>query len=403
MQVTKTSKPLKILFRLGPFPMLSETFVMSQIEGLIAQGHEVSVLAENLSSDIELITSPEILQVAQRAVFLQPKSAWFSAFLQKLPYRVRQKRRQLAERKAYKNNDVVVCNFGWMGIEAANQMKDMPQRAKLVTIFHGADMSSFLKGRDDSPYADLFAIGDSFLPISQFWKSKLLELGAPEEKTSIHRMGVFTDEFSFSSREKSSDNPFNFITVGRLTEKKGVEYTIRAAAALKQMLDKPNFQVTIIGDGPLKTELKILCHDLGMDAEISFKGALPHEQVAKHLQKADAFLLPSVTAQNGDMEGIPVALMEAMASGLPVISTRHSGIPELVIHDNTGLLADERDPQGLAQAMHQTLTDHTNRETLASSARKHVETEFNNALWNQKLGDLCLQIANQSPVTGDKQ
>lgn len=391
-------RPLNILFRLGPFPKLSETFVMSQIEGLVAQGHQVSVLAEELCSDFEFITSPVIEKVVREAIFLEPDNSMLGSLLKKIPYRIKQAIRNTKEKDAYEKNDVVICNFGWMGIEAAKQMKDMPQRAKLVTIFHGADMSSFLKDRTDNPYEDLFSIGDSFLPISHFWKSKLLDLGAPKDKIDIHRMGVYTNTFQYKPREINLNKPFRFITVGRLTEKKGVEYTIRAASKLKEQLGEGLFYLTIIGNGPLEKELRELNSELGLNDIVTFTGALAHKEVAVYLEKSDAFLLPSVTAQNGDMEGIPVALMEAMASGLPVISTRHSGIPELVIDNKTGLLADERDASGLADAMLRILQNHEDRNHLAEAARFHVETEFNNEVCNQKLSELCVSIASDLPT-----
>ncbi len=372
-----------ILFRVGPFPKLSETFIMSQIEGLVDLGFTVNVLADNRCEDIDLIKSEVIKKIAKdNTTYLEDDHSLIHKVVGILPYRLKSAIKGFREKNAYKLNDVILCHFGWMGVEASKHLKKMDYKGKLFTIFHGADMSTYLKEFGGNPYSELFEIGHRFLPISQFWKAKLIELGAPENRIILHRMGVIPSAFSFSPRDTENVETFEFISVGRLAEKKGTEFTIRA---LKQMQTNKPFKLTLIGNGPLEKQIKELAKDLNVEHLIEFTGSLSHTEVAQRLKQANAFVLPSVVASNGDMEGIPVALMEAMASGLPVISTKHSGIPELVKHEETGLLTEEKNVNELAAAMLQTMTEPEATAKRAIAARTLVETDFNNEIWNQRL------------------
>jgi colanic acid/amylovoran biosynthesis glycosyltransferase len=133
---------------------------------------------------------------------------------------------------------------------------------------------------------------------------------------------------------------------------------------------------TIIGDGPLRRRLETLASKLGIASQVSFLGSLAHEDVKQWLRRSHAFVLPSVTAKNGDVEGIPVALMEAMAAGLTVVSSDHSGIPELIEDRKTGFLAPESDVETLANRL-RFVAEHPERCALiAQDARRKVEAEF---------------------------
>ena len=123
---------------------------------------------------------------------------------------------------------------------------------------------------------------------------------------------------------------------------------MRALAQVRAQRPDLAFRYTLIGDGPLLMQMKSLCAELGLNEHVSFLGALPHAEVKRLLASSDAFILPSVTGIDGDMEGVPVVLMEAMAAGLLCLSSMHSGIPELIANGKSGLLSPERDVAGLA-------------------------------------------------------
>ncbi|HBZ5585582.1 TPA: glycosyltransferase, partial [Klebsiella pneumoniae] len=165
-------------------------------------------------------------------------------------------------------------------------------------------------------------------------------------------------------------------TIARLTEKKGIETCIKACSVLLSM--GVDFEYHIIGDGPEKSKLTNLSHSMGLGNSIFYHGLQSQEVISKFLDESDIFLLPSITASDGDMEGIPVALMEAMAVGLPVISSYHSGIPELIDDEISGYLIDERDYKSLASKVIKIkILDHEHILRITRNARSKIEREYN--------------------------
>ena len=387
---------LEIAFRVGPFPKLSETFVLDQIKGMIARGHSVRVVADEpgdvVAGDPALAWLNELAGV-DYVNFSRPI---LSRLWARMPYRLRHARRRSLEHKMCAQNDVVICNFGWFG-ESVVANAGEPRRAKVITIFHGADMSSTALAAGALPYPNLFAKGDLLLPISDFWRHRLLDAGAPSQRSLVHRMGVDLDAFAFRARDVEKAAPFRFISVCRFVEKKGMEYALRAISALQARGLGGELQFDIVGNGPLEAELRALSKEMGIDEAVHFLGERSHAEIADSLSDADAFVLPSVVASNGDMEGIPVSLMEAMASGLPVISTRHSGIPELIEDGVNGLLADERDVEGLADVMMRMMRDSALRSQLAAVARETVAERFNSRKLNDQLSHFVRALASGEP------
>ena len=209
--------------------------------------------------------------------------------------------------------------------------------------------------------------------ISEFNRAYLENIGVAKDKLAIVRCGV-----SFPilppARPFEIKTSYRLGTLGRLVEKKGIEVLIRAIAELQ---DRPyKIELSIAGDGPLRGELEGLARVLNVAQCVKFEGGLTHGAVAKWMRELDAFVLACKKDKNGDMDGIPVVLMEAMSQSVPVISTRISGIPELLIHDRTGLLAKPDDYQDLAIQIDRLLESTELRERLVSEAAKHVQNEF---------------------------
>jgi colanic acid/amylovoran biosynthesis glycosyltransferase len=176
------------------------------------------------------------------------------------------------------------------------------------------------------------------------------------------------------------------LTVGRLVEKKGVEYSIRAVAEL--LARGYRIQYEIIGDGPLRPYLAELIQQLGVGNQITLGGARDTEYVRRRMEESDVFLLASVTAADGDTEGAPVSLLEAQASGMPVISTRHAGIPEIVADNASGLLVPERDVQALGIALAR-LVDNADRWLeMGRAGRGFVERKHDLKMLNRRLVEL---------------
>jgi glycosyltransferase involved in cell wall biosynthesis len=173
--------------------------------------------------------------------------------------------------------------------------------------------------------------------------------------------------------------------VGRLDEIKGFRYLVDACRTLAQR--GHNFTCYIIGDGPLRHALTKRISELGLDQRVRLCGAIKQEEVRRYLYGATAFVLPSIRTARGDMDGIPVALMEAMAAGTPVVSTTVSGIPELVENGVTGLLVPPADSPALADCIERLLGDPSYALALAQKARLRIEQDFDARKEARKLYD----------------
>jgi glycosyltransferase involved in cell wall biosynthesis len=211
------------------------------------------------------------------------------------------------------------------------------------------------------------------LTISHYNVAYLRSVGVPDDKLAVVRCGV-----SFAARPRAAPferrASYRIGTLGRLVEKKGVDDLIRAVALLR---DAPwRVDLHIAGDGPERARLEALVRQLGLADSVHFDGALAHHAVTAWLQSLDAFAMGCKADAHGDQDGIPVALMEAMSQQVPVVSTRLSGIPELVVHETTGLLAEPADPASLAGQLRRLLDDPALRTRLADAALQHVQTEF---------------------------
>jgi glycosyltransferase involved in cell wall biosynthesis len=212
-----------------------------------------------------------------------------------------------------------------------------------------------------------------FLTISEFNRGYLERLGLPRDKLKVVRCGV---SFEMLARPQWNMNKtrFRIGTLGRLVEKKGVDVLIRSIGLLR---DKSyGVQLSIAGDGPLHADLEKLVRDLKLTGHVVFEGSLPHSEVAGWMQELDVFVLACKADGNGDMDGIPVVLMEAMSQQVPVISTRISGIPELVSHMQTGLLAEPNDAESLAIQIDMLLSDSGITGALVKNAQVRVIEEF---------------------------
>jgi glycosyltransferase involved in cell wall biosynthesis len=209
--------------------------------------------------------------------------------------------------------------------------------------------------------------------ISEYNRNHLLRKGADRKKITLLRCypqlksGMFRLDYSASP-------PYRLGTLGRLVEKKGIAYTLHAVSLLKA--EGFDLHLSVAGDGPLRGALEQLSQSLGLSSNVEFIGDIDHAQVGEWLMHLDVFALACCKDQNGDMDGIPVALMEAMKTGVPVVSTNLSGIPELVIQESTGLLAQPADPADLARQIASLLSSENLRASLGRAGRQHVLQEF---------------------------
>ncbi len=251
----------------------------------------------------------------------------------------------LARKLRLMNVNVALAEYGVTGVDIrdACRMANIP----LVVHFHGYDASNRLIIEKYLPgYQRMFIDSAAIIAVSIPMKEKLLEWGAQKERTHVFPCGVDPCRFVGAAPESA---PPHFVAVGRFVEKKAPHFTVHAfCEALKV---EPSAKLTMIGDGPLLGATKKLVADLDLDKHVEFLGAQGPETVSSLMRGARGFVQHSVVAQNGDSEGAPVGIIEAQMSGLPVVSTRHGGIPEIVLEGETGFLVEEGDVVGMGQAL----------------------------------------------------
>lgn len=213
-----------------------------------------------------------------------------------------------------------------------------------------------------------------FFTISGHNIRHLRGLGIPAEQLDIVRCGVSLKADTTPVGRRVQGGVVHIGSLGRMVEKKGFDVLIRAVALLKQR--GRAVMLHLAGDGPLREELLALVQTLGVAQEVVFEGSMPHSRVSAWMKELDIFALACKQDKAGDMDGIPVVLMEAMSQALPVVSTRLSGIPELVVHEQTGLLAAPADAQDFAEQLERLMTSAALTETLVRQAFDFVKGEF---------------------------
>jgi colanic acid/amylovoran biosynthesis glycosyltransferase len=409
---------MKIAFMVGKFPSLSETFVLNQITGLIDQGHEIDIYASQKGNNAKVHPDVKKYNLLDNAHYINMPSNRIARVvnavkltlenLHKSPLKIlnsfnffKYKKKALSLSLFYRllpflNNkskkyDMVHCHFGTNG-NIAIDLRDIGAfETKISTVFHGYDISTYIDKNGTDVYNELFKKGDIFLPISERWKSKLIDLGCSEEKIKVHHMGIDTEKFKFRPRKKT--DKIKILTVARLVEKKGVQYAVKAVAELVK--EFPEIEYKIAGDGILNSEIKNLIKELHVEEHIKMLGWKQQDEIEELLEEADFFLAPSVTSEEGDQEGIPVAIMEAMAKGLIVISTFHSGIPELVQDGKTGLLAPERDVDVLVEKLKYLIDNEDEWEDFSLNARKFVKSNFDINKLNNDLDEIFQSLVQE--------
>ncbi|AOX00995.1 colanic acid biosynthesis glycosyltransferase WcaL [Moorena producens PAL-8-15-08-1] len=424
---------LKFAFFLGQFPLLSEAFILNQIAGLIERGHQVDIYAlhgdtADTSKIHPIVSKYKLFEKTYYAPIIPKnyivrllkclllliininKKSWkLLTFLNFFKYG----RDAISLRLIYealtllpgKSYDIIHCQFGTFGLRGLLFRKVGIIQGKLITTFRGYDISWAIQKYGDHVYDQLLETGDFFLANCDFFRGRVLQLGCPEQKIVVHGSGIDCSKFVFTSRKLPADGKVRIATTGRLVEKKGIEYCIKAVAKLSNT--NQNIEFSIVGDGPLRQQFEQLIKELKIYNLVKLLGWKQQQELVKILDNSQIFLAPSVTAADGNQDAPVNTLKEAMAMGLPVISTFHGGIPELVEDGVSGFLVPERDADAIADKLSYLIEHPEIWPEMGKAGRARVEEKYDMEKLNDELvfiyqellkGELPQQILPEQPV-----
>ena len=444
------SNRLKVAFMVYEFPLLSETFIVNQIAGLIDRGCEVDIYAECKGDRNKLHPLVEKYDLLEQTYYLpelpenllvrlirgvglipnyalrSPRQLWRSLY----PFPLTDLTLSLWLLHTIIPNfdrdyDIIHCQFGTQSFRGmAFRQVNAPQ-AKLITTFRGYDISGFVRQKGKNVYRQLFRHGDFFLTNCDFFRERAISIGCPPEKIKVNRSGLDCDRFlnganapasrrdfesidsvslkgetpktalhrfTYQSRSLAEDGWIQIATTGRLVEKKGIEYVIRAVARLVPTY--PRLRYKIIGEGPLRQHFTDLIQELKLTENVELMGWRNETEIVETLRNTHVFVAPSITAANGDRDAPINVLKEAMAVGLPVVSTYHGGIPELVEDGKSGFLVPEQDANALAEKLAY-LIEHPELWTqMGKAGREFVLQHYNLERINDDLMNIYRSLVN---------
>src|SRR5215813_5918973 len=269
--------------------------------------------------------------------------------------------------------DLMHIYFGHTGVHLLPFIEQLDKPC--VVSFHGADVAHKKDIKDyPAKLRCLFNAVPLVFARSQSLVDRLIQLGCPPEKLRINRTGIPVNEFPFVKRQPPRDGKWRVVQACRLIPKKGVATSLRAFAVFKK--DNAKAEFFIAGKGPLQPELEMLADGLGILRDVRFVGFLSQRKLLDLYASSHLFLHPSEISSNQDQEGVPNSVLEAMATGLPVVATRHGGIPEAVDHGRTGFLVAEEDHVALANAMHLITSSPVLLQEMGVSAHATVKERF---------------------------
>ncbi|MEK0449050.1 MAG: hypothetical protein RL088_1318 [Verrucomicrobiota bacterium] len=281
-------------------------------------------------------------------------------------------RRLLAEIAA-SGAKVLHVYFGHIGVHLLPMLSKCP--IPVIVSFHGADAQVDLdRPKHAAATREMISIARLILVRSESIGARLREMGCPPEKIRIHRTGIPLERIAYRQRTAPPDGAWKCLQACRLIEKKGLETTLRAFAEFHRHY--PAATLTIAGEGPMRERIHTLAAELGIASEICTPGFLTQEMLGALLAESHLFLHPSELGHDGDQEGVPNSMLEAMAAGIPPLATFHGGIPEAVENGISGLLVAERDSAGLAEAMLTLASDPSRYAAMSAAARTRVATQF---------------------------
>jgi colanic acid/amylovoran biosynthesis glycosyltransferase len=277
---------------------------------------------------------------------------------------------------------VIICEYGPSGVSIMHiaQKLNIP----LIVHFHGYDayrndVLTFYR----EEYKELFLIAKQIIVVSRHMYNQLIQLGCEKIKLTLLTYGIDTTIFKFSNQKKSN---LTFISCGRFVEKKAPLITIRAFA--KAYNKNKSIRLIMIGDGELLSDAINLTNELHVNKAVEFKGVQSQNIISNLYSNSFAFLQHSISTDDHDSEGTPLSIMEAMSVGLPVISTKHGGILDIIKNGVNGLLVDERDVNGMTEKIELLIQNPELAREIGKKASEYIQKNYDINMYIKKLSDI---------------
>jgi colanic acid/amylovoran biosynthesis glycosyltransferase len=283
--------------------------------------------------------------------------------------------------------DLVLVEYGTHAFHLKEVLKNL--NIPIITHFHGLDASVYNIIKSCNNYKEVFNLSNKIITVSNVMYKTLLDLGCPKHKLMYN---VYGPQSEFESIRPNYSKP-QFVSVGRFTDKKAPYYLV--FAMLKVVKKHPNYKLLIAGDGVLFNTVKNLINYLKLDNNIELLGIIKPEEYRNLLQESMAYVQHSITALNGDMEGTPLSILEAGIAGLPVISTKHAGIQDVIIHEKTGFLVNEHDVDKMAEYMLRLIEDREEIKRMGIASKINISKNFNINQHINKLNSLIEELTMQ--------
>ncbi len=361
--VLQENMPLLVLFFVNNFPTNTGGSTLNQVIGFVKNNHDVTILTQNFNDSSINMSHPDI----------QKYDLFSKVFVKELP----------DDKREF---DVILCQSTSLAIQLLDFVEKYNVKGKKIVFVRGADIKIF---NDAQKCERIFESFDMIAPVCEYFKNKLTKLNKNRYKLKVLHSSIDCSKFTYSRRFfPKKSKTVEIVSVSRLARKKGLDIAINAIFLLIKKYS--NIRYRIIGDGSLKKKLRELINKLGLKRHVFLVGWKTPNEVRKILNESHISILPSVT--RNAQEGIPNALKEAMAMGLPVVGTYHAGIPELIEDGVTGFLVPEEDVIGLAKKIFYLIKRPKIWNRIGKAARNFVVKHFERETENRKLIQVCYEL-----------
>jgi glycosyltransferase involved in cell wall biosynthesis len=327
------------------------------------------------------------IHIIRKPTFHFLRRIWFKQIADR-PWHISLAEVRAIERALTENNaQLLHVYFGHIAVLLRPLMRQW-QKPSLVS-FHGADvLIDMQKPAYRRATEEMLSLVKRVLVRSESLRQAMIDLGCAPEKIKIQRTGIPLADFPFRERSIPSNGQWRLLQAGRLIEKKGLKTTLRAFAKFRKEFAAA--RLTIAGEGPQLDELQSLARELQLAGAVDFVGFVSQEKLRELFYSSHIFVHPSETGRDGNQEGVPNSMLEAMASGLPVFATRHGGIPEAVEDNVSGILVNERDHRALGDALIDCAKDSARLAAMGHAASESVAKKFSQANQTRWLEEIYL-------------